>query len=60
LAEQKGFILNYQVIIKQEWKRKPRRIDILNLLFDEIRDKKLEYEILKETNWKENFTWKKK
>ncbi len=52
--------MNYQVIIKQEWKRKPRRIDILNLLFDEIRDKKLEYEILKETNWKENFTCKKK
>ena len=52
--------MTYRVIIRQLWSRKPKKRDVLNALFDQVRDKSIEFEIEKIEKWEEEYEWKNK
>jgi hypothetical protein len=56
----KGKNVTYQVIIRQLWSRKPRKVDVLNALFDQVRDKSVKFEVKKIEKWEEEYEWKNK
>tara|TARA_R110002020_G_scaffold50572_1_gene142690 strand:- start:564 stop:728 length:165 start_codon:yes stop_codon:yes gene_type:complete len=52
--------MTYRVIIRQLWSRKPKKRDVLNALFDQVRDKSIKFEIEKIEKWEEEYEWKNK
>jgi hypothetical protein len=57
MARKKRFRVKYEITIKFYCKKKPRKVDVLNMCFDGLRDDNIKYEV-KLSDWKDNYKWK--